>query len=127
MIRTVLALVASIAAVAAAAQDFGGWAHLDVAESGIRDKGRDIVLDLRLSRGVPYRVFTLVDPRCLVLDFRELDWGDLAPRELDRSARVSNVRVGGVRPGWSRMVVDLEGPFLLRTAARAARSGAWRP
>ena len=66
---------------------------------------------------MPYRAFTLDGPRRLVLDFREVDWGDMAPRELDRSAQVSNVRVGGFRPGWSRMVIDLEAPFLMETTA----------
>lgn len=101
----------------AAAQEFSGLARLDVAASGITDKGRNVIVDLRLSQGVPYRVFTLDAPRRLVLDFREVDWGDMAPRELDRSDRVSNVRVGGFRPGWSRMVIDLDGPFVMKTSA----------
>ena len=102
---------------AASAQEFSGLARLDVEASSITDKGRSVVLDLRLSQGVPYRAFTLDEPRRLVLDFREVDWGDMAPRELDQSERVSNVRVGGFRPGWSRMVVDLDGPYLMQATA----------
>ncbi len=101
----------------AAAQEFSGLARLDMSASAITDKGRSVVVDLTLSQGVPYRAFTLDAPRRLVLDFREVDWGDMAPRELDQSDRVSNVRVGGFRPGWSRMVVDLEGPFVMKTTA----------
>lgn len=117
MIRTCLALLACLCGWAAAAQEFSGLARLDVGASGITDRGRSIEINLTLSQGVPYRAFTLDAPRRLVLDFREVDWGDMAPRELDRSARVSNVRVGGFRPGWSRMVVDLDGPYLMRTTA----------
>lgn len=101
----------------AAAQEFSGLARLDMSASAITDKGRSVVVDLTLSQGVPYRAFTLDEPRRLVLDFREVDWGDMAPRELDQSERVSNVRVGGFRPGWSRMVVDLDGPFVMKTTA----------
>lgn len=117
MIRTCLAILACVSAWAAAAHEFSGLARLDVEASSITDRGRNVVIDLRLSQGVPYRVFTLDAPRRLVLDFREVDWGDMAPRELDQSDNVSNVRVGGFRPGWSRMVIDLEGPYLLQTAA----------
>ncbi len=102
---------------AALAQEFSGLARLDVQSSAITDSGRGILVDLRLSQGVPYRAFTLDAPRRLVLDFREVDWGDMAPRELDQSDRVSNVRVGGFRPGWSRMVIDLEGPYALQDTA----------
>ena len=91
-----------------------GWTWRQVA---ITDRGRSVIVDLKLSQGVPYRAFTLDDPRRLVLDFREVDWGDMAPRELDQSEHVSNVRVGGFRPGWSRMVIDLDGPFVMQTAA----------
>ncbi|WP_367181330.1 N-acetylmuramoyl-L-alanine amidase [uncultured Roseovarius sp.] len=117
MIRKFLAVLACATGWAVAAQEFSGLARLDVEASGITDKGRSVVVDLKLSQGVPYRAFTLDAPRRLVLDFREVDWGDMAPRELDQSERVSNVRVGGFRPGWSRMVVDLEGPYLMQTTA----------
>lgn len=117
IIRICLAFVVCWLAAAGGAHEFSGLARLDVAQSRISDRGRSIVINLALSQGVPYRAFTLDAPRRLVLDFREVDWGDMAPRELDHSERVSNVRVGGFRPGWSRMVVDLEAPFVMQTTA----------
>ncbi len=117
MIRICLAFMACVCCWAVVAQEYSGLARLDVGASKISDRGRTVVVDLQLSQGVPYRVFTLDAPRRLVLDFREVDWGDMAPRELDRSDRISNVRVGGFRPGWSRMVVDLDGPYLMQTTA----------
>lgn len=117
IIRICLAFVVCWLAAAGGAHEFSGLARLDVAQSRISDRGRSIVINLALSQGVPYRAFTLDAPRRLVLDFREVDWGDMAPRELDHSERVSNVRVGGFRPGWSRMVVDLDAPFVMRTTA----------
>lgn len=117
MIRICLAFMACVCCWAVVAQEYSGLARLDVGASKISDRGRTVVVDLKLSQGVPYRAFTLDAPRRLVLDFREVDWGDMAPRELDRSDRISNVRVGGFRPGWSRMVVDLDGPYLMQTTA----------
>lgn len=111
-----LALWVSVfAAMSTKAQEFSGLARVDASASAITDHDMKIQIVLGLTQGVPYRVFTLDDPRRLVLDFREVDWADLDPQQLDQSAGVHAVRVGGFRPGWSRMVVDLEGPYLLET------------
>lgn len=98
---------------AVAAQDFSGLARLEAEGSGISDTWRGVEMTLKLSQGVPYRVFTLDDPKRLVLDFREVDWNDTDPEALDQSERVTGVRVGGFRPGWSRMVVDLDAAYAL--------------
>ncbi|RKF15445.1 N-acetylmuramoyl-L-alanine amidase [Roseovarius spongiae] len=112
------AIVAAITlALPANGQELGGLARLDAdasAITGVRDK---VKIDLALSQGVPYRVFTLDDPPRLVLDFREVNWTDVIADRLNDAANVSAVRVGGFRPGWSRMVVDLNGPFALETSA----------
>ncbi len=106
----------SLCAAAAFAQDFSGLARLDGARSAITDTRGGITLQLDLSQGVPYRLFTLDAPERLVLDFREIDWSGADPEALDQSESVSAVRVGGFGPGWSRMVVDLGGPYVLQTA-----------
>ncbi|MDA5556340.1 N-acetylmuramoyl-L-alanine amidase [Shimia sp. MMG029] len=99
---------------------FSALARLDVAGSGLSD-GRRGATDLRLhlSQGVPWRVFTLDDPRRVVLDFREVDWGTLKAGELGSAEGVSGLRFGAYRPGWSRMVLDLAGPFDVESAEMA--------
>jgi N-acetylmuramoyl-L-alanine amidase len=67
---------------------------------------------LHLTQGVPWRVFTLDAPPRLVFDFRQVSFDGLDPARLDRAAGVAGIRVGLFRPGWSRMVLDLAGPFL---------------
>lgn len=58
----------------AAAQPFSGLARVDPEGSRIADTGRDgVQIDLHLSQGVPYRLFTLDNPPRLVLDFQEVD------------------------------------------------------
>ncbi|QFQ87114.1 AMIN domain-containing protein [Paracoccus kondratievae] len=106
-------------------------ATVDLAHSALsaegRDRGRPRPMDLRLtiSQPVPYRVYFLDGPPRLVVDFREIDFsgtraGDLPGREL-----VPALRWGRFRPGWSRLVMELPGPYALRTAIqRPAEGGA---
>jgi len=100
----------------ARAQEFAGLARLDVAASGIYDDAAGLQVMLYLSQPVPYRAYTLDGPPRLVLDFREVDWRGATPVALLAATRASGLRFGTIRPGWSRMVVDLAGPYALATA-----------
>lgn len=124
MFRIVL-MIASLIASAAPAQELSGLARV-LAGSHVSDTWRGIEIELELTQGVPYRVYTLDAPRRLVIDFREVDWHGIDAAELDDSDRVTALRMGGFRPGWSRMVADLDGPYLLDKAALAVdeQSGA---
>ena len=116
LIKFFAACVLGLWAGAIVAQEFSGLARLEVEGSGVVDTQDGITLNLHLSQGVPYRVFTLDGPERLVLDFREVDWGAVDGPALDQSERVTALRMGGFRPGWSRMVVDLDGPYALESA-----------
>jgi len=118
----VLALGLMIGAVAAQPQGFSALARLDPAASELRDKGRGISLNLALSQPVPWRVRLMANPPRLVLDLREVDWTGLAamPR---KTARVTDLRAGVFRPGWSRLVMQLSGPFRVTTAEMTTPEG----
>ena len=109
-------LLCFLLAVPAAAQYFSGLARVDLAQSRVHDRGGDLVVDLRLSQTVPYRVFTLSAPRRLVLDFREIDWGGVSREALLQTDQASDLRFGVLRPGWSRLVVDLAAPLVIAQA-----------
>ena len=101
-------------AVCAQAQELSGLARGDTTASGIEDGwfGRT-TLTLALSQGVPFRVFVLDDPARLVADFREVDFeGVQASDLLPEAGRVSGVRFGTFKPGWSRLVADLTSPMV---------------
>jgi len=98
------------------AQEFSGLARLDVAASGVRDSVAGLEMTLYLSQAVPFRAYTLDAPPRLVLDFREVDWRGATPAALLAATRATGLRFGAIRPGWSRMVVDLAGPYALETA-----------
>jgi N-acetylmuramoyl-L-alanine amidase len=122
--RTGLAvLVALCLGGAARAEGFTALARLDPARSGVVAEGGGVALRLGLSQGVPWRVFTLDGPPRLVLDFRELDWGGAGAGALVSTDRVRGLRMGQIRPGWSRMVVDLAGPHPLEEAALSVDPG----
>jgi N-acetylmuramoyl-L-alanine amidase len=101
----------------ALAQDFSALARVDPAASAIEDRrGGGARITLSLSQGVPWRTYTLAEPARLVLDFREVVWEGLAADTFDRADAAQAVRFGGFRPGWSRMVVDLAGPYAVAQA-----------
>jgi N-acetylmuramoyl-L-alanine amidase len=111
------ALVWALPSARALAQDFSGLARLDVTQSSLRDSDAGFEITLFLSQPVPYRAFTLDAPMRLVVDFRELDWRGATPEGLLASdGRASDLRFGVLRPGWSRMVVDLAQPLRLDQA-----------
>lgn len=110
MLRALVLICALIAGQA------GAQARVDAGQSQLRDSLWALDLTLALDAVVPYRVFTLDDPRRLVLDFQGLDWGDLDAASFDQSDRAAAVRFGPFRPGWARMVVDLAEPLTLASA-----------
>jgi len=98
-------------------QDLSALARLDATRSFIRDEGRGgVSIDLHITQAVPYRVFTLDEPRRLVVDFREVNWGAVKAKDLLSGDNASAVRFGLFRPGWSRMVVDLAAPMMVQAA-----------
>lgn len=101
----------------AQAQEFSALARIDAEKSRISDGwwGK-LSIDLFLSQGVPFRVYTLDDPRRLILDFQEVDWDGTAAESLLETTRVTDIRFGPFRPGWSRLIADLSEPLILDTA-----------
>ncbi|SFK56445.1 N-acetylmuramoyl-L-alanine amidase [Shimia haliotis] len=118
-------VMAVLLGAAAHAQEFSALARLDANKSGLTEGWRGAVtLELGLSQGVPWRMFHLDEPRRLVLDFREVDWGSTEAADLGSAQGVGAVRFGGYRPGWSRMVLDLEAPLMVQSAEMAVQDGA---
>jgi len=77
------------------AQALTGLARVDASRSEVVDDSGDVSLTLGLSQPVPYRLFTLDEPRRLVLDFSV---------------------VGTFRPQWSRMVMILDTPLAVTSS-----------
>lgn len=100
-----------------------GPARVDPSQSRVEDNWRGIEVSLRLDRAVPWRVFTLDEPRRLVLDFRGLDWAGVTPEGLLQGENAVALRFGAVRDGWSRLVVDLARPLEVAEAGMTVEEG----
>ncbi|MEM8578968.1 MAG: N-acetylmuramoyl-L-alanine amidase [Pseudomonadota bacterium] len=111
--RLILTLFLALWAPLAYAQDLSALARVDAQGSSIEDGWLGgTTVTLALSQGVPFRVFTLDDPRRLVVDFREADFSTLTATDLlPEPGRVTAVRFGAFQPGWSRLIADLEEPM----------------
>lgn len=103
-------------------QDFSALARMDVAQSGATDGFRGVSLNVYLSQPVPYRVFTLDTPRRLILDFKEVDFRDADQQAFIQSDWIDGVRFGGLRPGWSRMILDLATPARVEEAGMSVNT-----
>ena len=111
MTRLILTLCAALAS-PALAQDapLSALARLDGANSQIEADGDGIAVTLAISQPVPWRVRVLDGPPRLLLDFREVDWSNLAEMPVDADAILA-LRAGVFRPTWSRLVVELAAPM----------------
>jgi N-acetylmuramoyl-L-alanine amidase len=96
------------------AQDLGALARF--VDGRFSDRWSGAELQLELSQGVPWRIFTLTEPNRLVMDFREVQWGEVDPSSLIDTDRVTSLRMGTFRPGWSRLVADLAEPMVVESA-----------
>jgi N-acetylmuramoyl-L-alanine amidase len=101
--------------VSALAQELSALARLDAASSRIVDSAGGVDVTLALSQPVPWRVRVLDQPPRLILDMREVDWTGLDRVATDSRVVVSS-RAGVVRQGWSRLVLELTGPYLVGRA-----------
>jgi N-acetylmuramoyl-L-alanine amidase len=120
--RTFLILITLfLAPMTGQAQGFSALARVEPG-STVQDRSDGIEVVLQLSQPVPYRVYHLAEPFRLVLEFSEVEWSPISHGSLDQSAKVTAVRSGPVRPGWSRLVLTVDRPMLLENAQVDKRS-----
>ncbi|MGM9400912.1 N-acetylmuramoyl-L-alanine amidase [Aliiroseovarius sp. KMU-71] len=89
-----------------------GLAYLAGEGVTLEDRWRGVAIEVPMTQAVPWRVFTLDDPRRLVLDFSELDWQGIdIPNLLAQGDWFADINAGLFRPGWTRVVFSLNSPL----------------
>ena len=105
-----------VASQAQAQQDLSVLAKLDAGGTSFVQAGSDLDIVLALSQPVPWRTRVFADPPRLVMDFREVDFAGVFSVPI-KTDHIKAVRAGIFRPGWSRLVLELDGPYLISQAA----------
>jgi N-acetylmuramoyl-L-alanine amidase len=118
----VLALILTLLSGTASAQEGSrALARLEAGPSFVELSKKGGQIELWLSQPVPYRIFTIAEPRRLVIDFNELAWEGVKAQDLTR--RPEALRMGLYQPGWSRMVLDLPAPLKVAQAGLRRHAG----
>ncbi|MFO8124872.1 N-acetylmuramoyl-L-alanine amidase [Yoonia sp.] len=89
---------------------------VDPVRTSVSDGWWTLEIAVGLDRITPYRVFTLDAPRRLVVDIEGASFAALDAETVRSGDRAEAVRFGPLRPGWSRMVVDLAEPLVIAQA-----------
>jgi N-acetylmuramoyl-L-alanine amidase len=89
---------------------------VDPERTAVRDGWWTLEVEMGFDQITPYRVFTLDVPRRLVLDVEGASFAELSPDAILSGDRATDLRLGPLRPGWSRMVVDLAEPLAIAQA-----------
>lgn len=89
-----------------------------------RDRGRPRPMQLRLAmdRAAPWRAFLVADPIRLIVDVKGLDFGDYSAGQLFGADLVPAIRWGRYGADWSRLVLELPGPYRIEQAQLRARA-----
>jgi N-acetylmuramoyl-L-alanine amidase len=95
-------------------QDLSALARVDGLRSGIVATGGGLELRLSLSQPVPWRVRLLDGPPRMVIDTREVDWKGAEALAVVKPGVA--MRAGRFRPGWSRLVLEWDGPHRVTRA-----------
>lgn len=112
LLRALLILL--LATLPVRGQDLSALARVDALRSGIVATGGGLEVRLSLSQPVPWRVRLLDNPARLVIDTREVDWAGAEALAVVKPGVA--MRAGRFRPGWSRLVLELDGPHRVSRA-----------
>lgn len=81
-------------------------------------KTSPLELRLTLDRAVPYRAFLVADPVRLIVDLKHADLSDVDSENLRGRDLVPAVRWGALKRDWSRIVIELPGPYRIESAGQ---------
>ncbi len=91
-----------------------GLARVDARNSSIEDVlWGQVHLQLSLSQGVPYRVYTMTEPNRVVLEFNKAIIDGLEVDEINQSDRIGSVEVMVSTAGWHQFILHIKQPLIV--------------
>ena len=100
-----------------------GVPGLDLAQSSVTQEDGDLLISLRFAAPVPYRPMLVTGPKRLVIDVKSAGdaQGELAG--IQGADLFEGLRAGPLKPGWSRLVFELRGPYAIDSAVMKTTGG----
>ena len=89
-------------------------ARVDAKNSSIDDiLWGQVQLQLSLSQGVPYRVYTITEPNRVVLEFNKAIIDDIAMDQISQSDKIDSVEVAVSAAGWNQLILNVKQPLIV--------------
>lgn len=110
-------ILACLALRPAGAEELSALARVSPDSPGVTEIRRGgVQVDLDLSQPVPYLLRLVDNPARLIVDFNEANWSGIHAADLLHTDRITAIASGAVRPGWSRMVLELAAPMVVTSS-----------
>lgn len=84
-------------------------------------KTEPLELQLVLDQPVPFRAFLVADPVRLIVDLKNTDLDGLQADDLRGGDLVPAIRWGRLKRDWSRIVIELPGPYRIESAGQQTK------
>lgn len=98
-------------------QPLRGLARVITEKSEIEDRlFGGVTMNLALTQAVPFRIFPQTDPNRIILDFREVEWSSTQAQSINASESIGDIKFGIQQPGWTRLILPILSPMLVKTA-----------
>lgn len=123
LLGAVLVLATTLAGGLAQTQNLTALARLTGGGIAVHETRQGLNLIIEMTQPLPWRIFTLENPKRVVVDFSELEWtGFKAAALRDASDWINGAQAGLFRPGWTRLVLELGVPLAVVEAGMTVQS-----
>lgn len=101
---------------AASSETQSALARLDSQNSFVKDAlWGQVQLQLSLSQGVPYRVYTVTEPNRVVLEFNGATIGDLEVAKVNQSDKIESVETKVSAAGWLQLILNINQSLIVKS------------
>ncbi len=99
------------------AREFRSITNIDTQHSTITDENNGaVMLQITLTKAVPWRLGLRDEPHRFLIDLQDLEWHERDIQKIDHSDRVLRIRSGHAEARWSRLSLELDGPYRINRA-----------